>query len=286
MYMGKTGAGVVSSAHHLLFYHSPVIRDYTTKYPHERTARQFSILSALEHHLRRHPVAHLALYICHTLTDLRPFNAGGWTVVPRYTYVVTLDQRENVWNRMAPYQRRLVEKAKSHGVTWTDDDDFRSFYSHHLNICRKKNLKPYLTEPSFHSFFKELKAADLCRLYHARLPDGRSVASLLVLGGPHPVSQTLCAASDPDYHTLGVNPFLRWVVFNDLMKRGYTANDLSGAPLNDVARFKRQLGGELVVNWQVTRPVTAKYYLHREASKLKSWAVSGIKGAFRPRNVP
>ncbi len=286
MYMGKTEAGLVSADHHLLFYHSPVIRDYTTKYAHERTARQFTILAALEQHLRHHACDHLVLYMRHSLTDLRPFNAGGWRIVPRYTYLVTLDHADQIWNRMAPYQRHLVEKAMDQGVTCCDDGDFSSFYAHHLKTCRKKGLKPYLPEPAFHSFYQELKAENLCRLYHARLTDGRNAASLLVLGGPHPVSHTLCAASDPDFHGLGVNPFLRWAVFNDLMARGYTANDLSGAPLNDVARFKRQLGGDLVVNWQVIRPVSAGFYVRREMVKFRKRVVSRIRRTFGRGTAP
>ena len=106
----------------------------------------------------------------------------------------------------------------------------------------------YLPDDQFRRWFTTLRKAGLCRLFHARLPDGESVATQIVLLGDHPVSHTVCAAIDPAHRQIGAAAFLRWRTFEWLALHGKTANDLTDATLNSVTHFKSQLGGDLVTN--------------------------------------
>jgi hypothetical protein len=78
----------------------------------------------------------------------------------------------------------------------------------------------------------------------------------------------VCAAADADFLSLGSTPFLRWMSFQSLSALGYTGNDLTDATLNDVTRFKSQLGGDLVTNWLVSRPQTFRYRIYRKAESV------------------
>jgi len=80
-----------------------------------------------------------------------------------------------------------------------------------------------------------------------------------VLLGCHPVSHTVCAAAQAEFLKLGTAPFLRWKAFKALAQLGYQANDLTDAALNSVTHFKGQFGGELEVNFVLTRPDTLGY---------------------------
>ena len=115
----------------------------------------------------------------------------------------------------------------------------------HVETAVRKGLEPYLPDAAFGRFFQRLSALGLCRLYHARLPSGRSVSAQLVLTGKHPVSHTVSAATDPDHLQSGATAFLRWKAFEALSAQGYEANDLTDAALNSVTHFKSQLGGAL-----------------------------------------
>ena len=44
----------------------------------------------------------------------------------------------------------------------------------------------YLPDATFRQWFGTLRQSGRCRLFHARLPDGTSVAAQLVLLGDHP----------------------------------------------------------------------------------------------------
>ncbi|MBX3001083.1 MAG: GNAT family N-acetyltransferase [Caldilineaceae bacterium] len=135
-------------------------------------------------------------------------------------------------------------RAHSLGLTTTTDDDFESFFRLHHQIHLRKRAPLYLPNESFRTYVQRLLAQDLARLYHACLPDGRSVATQLILTGSHPITHTVCAASDEAHLNTGANSFLRWMTFNSLAALGYTGTDLTGAPYpHKVSRFKRQLGG-------------------------------------------
>ncbi len=261
VYFGRCKIGTVATHRSLLAYHGPVIREYASRSPHRRRARQLDCLSALADFLRKVDCVHMVLRCSPALTDIRPFQAAGWSIRPEYSFQVDLTDMAKAWTRLDHNLARLIRRAENAGLSVTDDDDFESLFRQHADIhARKRNAPIYLPEEKFKDYFRRLKALGLCRLYHARLSDGRSVASQLVLTGPHPVSHTVCAASDAHYLSLGGNPYLRWKVFESLAYLGYQANDLTGAPYpHDVSRFKSQLGGELVINWLVERPKTIRY---------------------------
>jgi hypothetical protein len=77
--------------------------------------------------------------------------------------------------------------------------------------------------------------------------EDRPVATQLILLGPGAVSHTVTAGSDPEYLSTGANAFLRWGAFREISKLGYSGNDLTGAGLTPVTRFKSQLGGDLTL---------------------------------------
>jgi hypothetical protein len=113
--------------------------------------------------------------------------------------------------------------------------------------------EPYLPEDRFGRWFRALHQLGLCRLFQARLPDGKPIAAQIVLLGAHPISHTVCAATDPAHRRLGASTFLRWRVFEWLAVQGKAGNDLTDAALNPVTHFKSQFGGELVTNFVLER---------------------------------
>jgi hypothetical protein len=262
LYLAPFGPGRVASNRLLLYYHSPVVREYSSSSPSERTSRQLAVMQALEKYLRSFRCLHVTLHVRHPISDTRAFTAAGWQVRPNYSYVVAIADLQAARGRVNQNLRRLIDRGEKNGLICTDDEDFESFYRLHLDTHHRKGAPLYLEKSVFRRFFEQLKARDLCRLYHARLPDGRSVATQLVLTGGHSVSHTVAAAADAAYLSMGSTPFLRWKAFESLSALGYAANDLTDAALNDVTRFKSQLGGDLVNNWVISRPGDTLYRLY------------------------
>lgn len=238
----------------LLYYNGLVVRDYETRYPSRRDGRRLGIADALAGWLEEQGYAAVELRTRSPWTDVRPFQARGWTAWPSYTLVVPLADLEAQWERVEQNLRRLVERAAGEGITVAADDDFDAFFRLHQIVHATKDAPLYLPRDAFRAYFQGLRERGLCRLFHARLPGGRSVASQLVLLGPHPVSHTVSAASDPEFHRTGASALLRWRAFEALAAQGVSANDLTDASLNPVTRFKSQLGADLEVALVVRSP--------------------------------
>lgn len=260
----------------LLYYNGVVLRRYATKYPSEQTSRHLKALAALTSALQARGYARLSLHCRSSFTDARPFTAAGWTASPQYSYVVDVRRLETAWARVEQNLRRLVTRCEREGMTVADDDDFDAFYRLHTATLDRKAAPSYLPEPAFRKYFQTLRAEGLCRLYHARLPDGRAVASQLVLLGPHKVSHSVVAAADTEFLRSGASAFLRWRVLAAVSGLGYEANDLTDAGLNPVTHFKSQLGGDLHQNLVLEAPQSLAYRLgtglRRTARRLRGRA--------------
>lgn len=272
LYFRPTRVGLISATRPLLAYQSPIIgRGVSDGPPARRESHQRRILTALATFLGTWRCDSLSLVTHPRLTDVRPFHAAGWEVKPRYTYLVSIHDLAATWQRLDHNVRRLIRRAEAAGLRCGEEEDFGRFYElHRRGRERKEGASAYLPEIAFRDFVSRLRQHDLATLYSARAADGRMLAAQLVLTGPNPITHTVCAVSDEDNLATGANPFLRWRVFEALAKRGYTGNDLTGAPyLHPVTRFKAQLGGELVIKWQMERPTTAYHRARRRIDSVR-----------------
>ena len=280
LYERDSAFGRYVSPRLLLYYNGPVLRRYDTKYPSERTSRQVEALGALAEALEGEGFGAIVLKARGTLTDVRPFQARGWSARPSYTYVVPLDDLGARWELVEQNLRRLIRRCERDGLVLTEDDDFDAFYRLHSLTLGRKGVGQYLPHAAFAQYFTRLRAQGLCRLYHARLPDGRAIASQLVLLG-HAVTHSVSAAGDPDFNRTGAQAFLRWKVFEALSALGHSGNDLTDAALNPVTHFKAQLGGDLVPAFVVESPSRLPYQIGSAAGRLARRVRGLASGAVR-----
>jgi len=264
----STRWGVVVEPRLLLQYNGFVLRTPRSSYPSVVTAQDVRILMALCEAIESAGYAHCEFKSRASLVDGRAFGQFDWRTWPAYTYVVPLRDLEAQWGRVEQNLRRLVKRAEREGLVLSDDVDFDAFFRLHLETHQRKGAPLYLPEAAFRRYFERLHALGLCRLFHARLPDGESIAAQLVLLGAHPVTHTVSAAADGARQKLGANPFLRWRVFEVLAHEGYEANDLTDASLNPVTRFKSQFGGRLELCLSTATPWSRKARMGRAVSGL------------------
>ncbi len=251
----------------LLYYSGIVLKPTATRYPSKTTSKYLESLDAIAEWLVAAKYARVILNH-QGMIDARPFLVRQWTARPGYTYVVPIADLQAAWSRVDQNLRRLVDRCSQAGVTFSDDDDFESFFAMHQQTHERKGAPLYLPKEKFTQYFKDIKAAGIGRLYQARLADGRAVAGQIVLLGPAGRSYTVCAGADAEFLNIGTTPWLRWESFKVLSAAGYTSNDLTDAALNEVTRFKAQLGGDLVTNMIIQQPDCAE--LQREMRRLQN----------------
>jgi hypothetical protein len=279
LYERRERAGTVVANRTLLYYNGIVLDLPPKKFHSDRTAQMQSVLSALERSLAGLRLAHVSLHNHASLTDLRPFLARGWHCSLSYTYVVSLADMDEQWERVDQNLRRLIRRCERDGVTYREDADFDSLFRFHWQTHRRKGAPLYLPEAAFRRFFERVHACGLARVGHAVFQD-KVIASQLMLTGPHPVSHTVCAGADEDYLRLGANAFLRWHAFLSLHRAGFRANDLTDASLNPVTRFKSQLGGDLIATFSIARSDSLLFRLQGGARHIRNGLQERLR---RPR---
>ena len=237
----------------LLYYSGIVLKPLSTRYPSKATSKYLDSLDAIADWLTSAKYARVILNH-QGMIDARPFLVRQWTARPGYTYVVPIADLPSAWNRVDQNLRRLVDRCAESGVSFSDDDDFESFFALHLQTHERKGAPLYLPKEQFAKYFIEIRSSGLGKLYQARLADGRAVAGQIVLFGQAGRSYTVCAGADSEFLNLGTTPWLRWEAFKVLSAAGYTSNDLTDAALNEITRFKAQLGGDLITNMIIQQP--------------------------------
>jgi hypothetical protein len=245
LYETESRFGRVVAPRLLLYYNGPVLRPYGTRYPSEQSARHVKTLRALERAIASRRYARVTLTSMATFTDARPFVAAGWSTGLQYTYAVDIGEPVKQWTRVEQNLRRLIQRCEREGFDCVDDDDFDAFYALHERTMDRKGQGSYLPAEGFRRYFDGLRGAGLCRLFHARAPGGRVVASQLVLLGARGLCHLVAASADEAFLRSGASAFLRWKSFEALAASGYRTADLTDASLNAVTHFKSQLGGEL-----------------------------------------
>jgi hypothetical protein len=262
----------------LLYYNGVVLMPHPSTYPSQRTSWNLQTLGAIERALAAARYVRLRIK-SRALSDVRVFCEQGWLAEPTYTYVADISDHAAAWARVDKNLRRLIGRCRELGLTVSSSDDFDAFFRLHEQTHLRKGAPLYLPHRAFEAFFRELRSKGLCRLYHACMPDGRVVASQLVLTGSHPVSHTVAAGTDEAFLNLGASAFLRWTVFEHLAQDGYKGNDLTDAELNPVTHFKSQLGGELELNLELSRPDHTLMQVSRNARAAARSARRAVRGA-------
>jgi len=281
LYERNSRAGTYVSPRLLLYYNGIVLRPADSHYPSQRTARHNETIAALAGGLSALGHGRVALRCRSPLTDVRVLLAKGWTARPQYSYVVPLTDMPALRSRVEQNLRRLIERCKSQGILFTDDDDFDSFYRLHEQVHARKGADLYLPRAAFQRYFEALRSLGFARLFHARLPDGQAISSQLVLLGGHPVSHTVSAAADAAHLKLGATAFLRWNAFRKLSELGSTANDLTDAALNPVTHFKAQLGGDLALCLLLEAPESPRFRAAKGGRELAQFLRRGSRSISR-----
>jgi len=243
----------------LLQYNGFVLADSESKYPSQRASNTIKIIDEVAAYIESQAYAKTLLKCRWPFVDVRAFLQRGWQAIPSYTYMVPLSDLERQWDLVDRNLKRLIRRSENEGLSVSVDEDFESFYRLHEETHYRKGAPIYLPRNKFSDYFKELHGQGIAKLFHARLPDGKSIAAQLVLAGDHPVCETVSACADGQYLKTGANAFLRWKAFEHLAALGYTHNDLTDASLNSVTRFKSQFGGDLRLCFVLSYPSTRRY---------------------------
>jgi hypothetical protein len=251
----RTQWGLNSTGRAEFFYSNPVLPVCSEHNFSHRTARRWTIISALAETLaERIPFievdAHPRFY------DVRALQYAGWEVKPVYTHVWDMSDPEQAWQNMNHDKRRQIRHAQEQYAfgTTEDSETLAEFIRRYHETMAKFGwwISP-VWEASFVERFRWMRARDACRLYTARAKDGSLAAGVVVLLSREDQTAYLWRqGSGADHMAAGVVPGLYWQAASDLASEFRTVN-FGGSPLASLSQFKDYMGAQAVVHFQMVR---------------------------------
>src|SRR5262249_14137960 len=169
----------------------------------------------------------------------------------RYTYVLDVSQPLQVSATVRPRLR----KAQEAGMRLVGDWDMDAIWTVFAETQGRQGFGVRLTRPSFSRLAQSLHDGGLARMEIAVAANGEPAAGHIVLAVPGtPTAYQWIAGTHSRYLPSGVSAWQTVESAAELGRRGLRAWDLCGADLPSVARFKSDLGAELVAYYQVEAP--------------------------------
>lgn len=216
------------------------------------SVRAFTL--AMQQAARRHRLSHVTID-----PEVRAgegveqlLRAAGWrhaleSIQPIESRIVDLrPPEEEVWRGLRSKSRQYVEKARRGGVAIVETgvegiDDF------HRILAETADRAGFLhrTPESYRQVFEAYAAQGAARLLFARLPDGTSGATLMLIGCCRRVVEPYGGMTDAGAVTRA-NYLIKWEAIRSSRAAGYEAYDMWGLPNAGIAQFKAGFGGEIV----------------------------------------
>jgi serine/alanine adding enzyme len=159
-------------------------------------------------------------------------------------FILSLGNKEHIWNGIQKYKRKAINKAASSGITTREisSDEVDSLYALYSLNMRAFGDPPY-PKAFFANFYKHFVSAGLGKCFGAYL-DGKLVAMLLgycCSGRVH----IIIAVSDDKYLDLRPNDAVHWAFISWACDNGYKLFDFGHTRENSGQfEYKQKWGGE------------------------------------------
>lgn len=257
-------------AYSSLFFSETLSR---ASYPSKVTSSRLDVAAALAKALaKQYGTARVKLLPA--VTDVRAFQWAGWSVTPSYTYLIDLEAEMRCDHAV----RKHVRKCRETGAMFSLDWQFDRFRDLAEDTIARQGLKSGMgmKYEEMEQIALRMRDAGLAWMATALTADGQALASRIELGIPG--SSTLydwVAGSSSNLFASGGNAWLMTKVAEEARRRGYSKWDLCGANYRNIAKFKSQLGGDLVHGWDLVSP----------RSRRERWYEASIRIAVKVKHM-
>ncbi|MEL7120864.1 MAG: GNAT family N-acetyltransferase, partial [Bacteroidota bacterium] len=186
------------------------------------------------------------------VTNWLPFYWQGFQQTTRYTYLIKLEDKEQLWNQLNRNMRRNIKKAEAQ-LRIVEDLPLSTFYELNQKSFDRQSVKiPY--------------AFDLLEKHDAALLDNKSRKLFFALDQNdqiHSAAHLIWDKESAYYHLSGDDPALRnsgagilmvWkAICYSLEQLNVSYFDFEGSVIENVEKIRRQFGAEQVPYFEIWR---------------------------------
>jgi len=208
-----------------------------------------NITASIEKYLRKN-YDYWILDVSPRSKDVRSYLWQGATVEPHYSYVVSLKNKEDIFNNLSQSIRKKIKQGDNQKLVVMESKD-TSFLVDLINHSyHRHGMKPLVSEDHLKTFLNAVIDLDQVKLFYLE-NNGIIIAGRLVVVDKYTAYDFLAGSDD---HT-GIDS--TYLVASILDKLAGTVQhfDFLGANHPQIEQFKRGFGGELVQGFRVTNKV-------------------------------
>jgi hypothetical protein len=225
---------------------APIFYRPTDEKPQKTIHNQLFITEKFESYLRDH-FDYWVLDVPASSKDVRSYLWKGAIIEPQYSYVVSIKNREELYNNFNQSVRKKLKHAQSQNTSIIESTDPTRLTELVKQSYHRHGLKPLVSDNHLNKFLNkvlELKQANLYYLEH----DGNIIASRLV------IIDNLCGydllAGSDDQNGFGSTYLTVSILerYAGIIERF----DFLGANHPQIEQFKRGFGGELTYGFRVS----------------------------------
>jgi hypothetical protein len=189
------------------------------------------------------PLASFEQDFNYTAQNWLPFYWKKFQQTTRYSYRISLDDLDAVYQNMWPdYRNQKIKKARER-VHIETGSDLGEFYRIHNLSFERQNLKPPFAFPFFEQLIKALDANNAGKLFYTKDQEGGELHAVACLIWDKNSAYFLLAGEDPTLRNSGAGILLAWETIR------YAAEELklpwfdfAGSMIEPIARVRKQFG--------------------------------------------
>ena len=188
-------------------------------------------------------------------TDLQPFMWEGFLSGVRYTYLLELDDIENVWKGMDAKRRNDITRAEKDGIYVERSNDFKQMFDlvEKTFERQKERFKPTIFRNAAFKYNEVLSQKGQCNSFLAKNRDAKVIAAVYIVWDEKR-SYYLLGGYDFEERHHGASAIAMWDAIkftkNEL---GLDEFDFEGSMIIPVERFFRAFGGQQIPYFCVSK---------------------------------
>lgn len=230
-------------------YCAPIFYSPADEQVHKTIYNHLNITASIEKYLREN-YDYWVLDVSASSNDIRPYLWEGAVVEPRYNYVVSLKNKEELFENFNQSIRKKVKQAKNQHMGIRESTDTDPLVKLINKSYHRHGMKPVVSEGHLKMFLNSIIDLDQVKLFYLD-NNGKITAGRLVVVDEF-VAYDLLAGSDD---RTGIDTtYLVASILENFAGR-VDQFDFLGANHPKIEQFKRGFGGMLVQGFRVTNKI-------------------------------
>lgn len=186
-----------------------------------------------------------------SIVDLQPFIWSGFSSDVKYTYILTIEDLDEVWQNMDRGRRKDIRQAEEDNIQIEVSDEFEEIFSLVEKTLTRQEESIEFREFAF-GFNKLLESQGQCKTFLARNDAGDPIAGVYIVWDDNRAYQLL-SGFDPEKSHRGANPLAIWEAIKFTREElGLSGYDFEGSMIPGVEQYFRTFGGRLTPYYSVS----------------------------------